>query len=78
MMRMKVAAAAAVLGALTIPVQAGSLERNNMPVELLFEPGTCFSSLTRAHGQTCQLNPLEVQAAFLMTFRHSVLCTKQT
>ena len=39
MMKMKVAAAAAVLGTLTIPVQAGSLERNNMPVELLFEPG---------------------------------------
>ena len=39
MMKTKFTVAAAVFGALTTPALAGSLERNSMPVELMFEPG---------------------------------------
>ena len=38
-MKLKITTSAAILGALTSPALAGSLERNNMPVELLFDSG---------------------------------------
>ena len=38
-MKLKITTSAAILGALTSPALAGSLERNNMPVDLLFDSG---------------------------------------
>jgi long-subunit fatty acid transport protein len=38
-MKLKITTSAAILGALTSPAWAGSLERNNMPIELLFDSG---------------------------------------
>lgn len=38
-MKLKITTSAAILGALTSPALAGTLERNNMPVDLLFDSG---------------------------------------